>query len=436
MLDTLCKLRNGPLLPRLQTIGVHRKLPCDIVQFSAIIAPPTLTEINLDLHELKAGTLPALATSCPAVQHARFVTDPWTGDSAELADTVPLWRGLREFSLRVTLLNTRGSRPTTPIILDYRLLHELSMLPVLDKLRIDMYPAVSNPQFRGGNRFLERPFLFRSLLRLALSGDTSLIRVMLEDISSPSLLELEIRSHDTSVFSVPEPLIRDRPFVRDLQKLKIVYSQPQNGHHGTVVLGAFLLPLSHMHRLRELSLSIGNFFMITYPIESTDADWGACVPSWPHLRRLEIIDGNRAATRPTMRTLVLLARHCPRLESIEMTMCEEEHTAHGQAGSHVPMDPGVGERSANLEVLPVHAHLTHLQLRYSVFPGCDLDNVARDMARMFPRLFKVTRVIEVPLDPPPVPRMYANVGIYLARGKFRAQEVAWEEFMHLVKRHQ
>lgn len=73
-----------------------------------------------------------------------------------------------------------------------------------------------------------------------------------------------------------------------------------------------------------------------------------------------------------------------------------------------------------------HKHLSRLQLRNSVFADHNLENVVQDIVTMFPRLSKVTHIIEIDIvdDRRPVIQGQHQNEFRL----FWCKEVPWEAF--------
>ena len=127
--------------------------------------------------------------------------------------------------------------------------------------------------------------------------------------------------------------------------------------------------------------------------------------SWPLLRHLEFVDGigpnDSARIRITHRTLVHLAKLCPDLTSVALSLSHIAGTDTASTGGP----------------LPVHPHFERLRLQYSSLD--DLNAFASSLARMFPRLETVTRM-DTPTNLTPWERRQL-------RG--RLTECPWEELI-------
>ena len=158
-------------------------------------------------------------------------------------------------------------------------------------------------------------------------------------------------------------------------------------------------------------------------MEIGDSDWEVFAPAWPRLRDLAILDGDSSdAGRPTVRTLVYLAKHCPELRSISMTLKDVKAVNAGARGHD--SNP-TRELDLDADTLPTDIHLTHLYLRHSSFSKPRMGIVAHTLAKIFPQLCKITRLAQ----PPP---MRSSSGRILAQ-PYMVHEIAWDDLMHAVE---
>ena len=404
MLKELREMKDAPLLPHLRTatITLHRDivLSYDPIDLIAQTAPQTLTEVglaivergadNLDQAREFAYNLPALVEAFPAVLRVSLTVPPGV-DFARIARSVARWRKLRSFALSVE--GTCCAGPAN--IMDYRLLQELSAHPTLLDLKLAInWPGFYEAQVPGREALSGEPITLGTVRSLCLSyRDTVTARQIFEVMSLPALQELEVTTTELSLVTDLPPMLESRVSVCTLRKLSIIAAPYFISHaashvrNGRVVSASFLRPLKHLHRLEELFLKVGVIHS-SCTMETCDADWDDLAPSWPRLRILVVEDSHGAGisngpsvTFPSVRTLVHLARHCPELRSITMTLRgkgRKESDARTLATS-------------DSATLPVHLRLTHLHLRHSIFGVGHYKYVPQILARVFPRLIVVTK---------------------------------------------
>ena len=198
---------------------------------------------------------------------------------------------------------------------------------------------------------------------------------MLDDLDFSHLRELQVDVFDGAAFPNLPAVFAASAFASTLELLDVRSHSYEAGLVGDARVrftGSQLRPLSHLYRLRSISLSTHGS---SATIEIDDADWEYLARAWPDLESLSIADSResingRLPTRPTLQALVHLARYCAKLRSAEMT---------------VDMGPVHID-----EALPVQPHLNVLKLRHATCE--DVGAVAGCLAQLFPHLTAVSRL--------------------------------------------
>ena len=361
LLEPLRSAKGEPLLPNLCSVtlqvglsGVHS------VKFITNIAPTSLRNLSLRLHasSLNSGgnhSLQEFAAQYFSIRRVTFDIDLDAADAATLAGLVTNWHSLSSFNLcSVPGLRVHNS-PHDPAKIR-RLLTNLSMLPDLEELEFESLLHYNPHEHPGA----DQPLVFRRLRYLTITSNfAGIVQALLEAISSRFLRELRVRAYDFPAVHGVLRYIRSCGFWNTLERLTVtVPLEPRVEERDAMfVLGSDLQPLTHLHNLRELSLQIGRRGLPSCHFETTDNDWKLLASSWPLLRDLDISDGEgtslRAWTRPTYRSLVHLARHCPNLASVSMTVLKMKSTSLEVASAF----------ESDTRSLPLHAHDIYLSLR-------------------------------------------------------------------------
>ena len=340
-----------------------------------LIMSPRFVADNLDLE--------TLVSACPSVRHVKFDLSPEV-DLAALGSVAARWRTLRSFTIRVSSVHVEH----IPVkMMDYRLLHDLRLLPELDHLEISMLTSSNEIYLASREASAGLPFLFPTLRRLRVrsrdvSGDVSIVRSLLTDILSPSLRELDVTASGPSIFATIAPIVRTSPYSHQLVKLCIsLFSCPPGPVPLVVVSALDLSPLQHLHALRFFSLKISRPVRRVH-IDLSDEDCDNLAASWPLLRNIGIEEDTAlrfrglSVIRTTPKTLVHFAHRCALLNDAALTMSDATFK-YADEGSDAPL---------------IHTHLKYLRLQLSDIKN--LDGFAAYLAQRFPRLTQITQLIE------------------------------------------
>ena len=448
MLSALRDAKCAPLLPNLKSVTIQRFIvqPGNVPDFVQCISPPSLQELSLEVghwqrplvHDGDAGEeqkLLTLAKGLPLLQQVTLQVNPAICRFAALAEAVVPWSQLRSFEFRL-IPPDRHINAHDPVA-DYRLLHELSRLPVLEELVLQLRsPPFHSPTgsvwISGGEGFTERSFVFRALRRLRISArDTTAARAILDAISSPALRELDVATLDLTVFTTLISDIRARPAITLLTKLTLSGFSGTGGQN-TIVPASALHPLTHLHQLRYLSI---NAYIHECPsaIAVGDVELEMFTRAWPQLCEFRISDGYGPTVGRTVQTLVHLARHCPTLWHATTTLDDNSQCwpdlQELEKHSDERAEDGLTRNSRpTLDSLPVNNHLTHLRLHHSSFADDHLDILARVLAKMFPRLCVVTHMVKN--SPAPGGR-----SLHMAM-QLPYRETAWKKLWDLISDYQ
>ena len=329
LLDELRAEKGAPLLPnlrsaslRIQSISSRHE-----IAFITAVAPPSLSEFALTLPASRGEPLVdqirPLAASCPTVTQATFYVDRASADIASLAAVIELWPSLRTFALRFSLDQDWRDQDT---VMDRQLLQALAMNPSIENLEFDL--ALRNfrdPIYSTNGQSLNPVGAFKTLRKLGITADnTAILQAVLDDISSPTLQELNVSTGDTQVVAQFPQYLEACTLAGTLKRLTIA-SRPWPGLPNTTTMSAYhILPLKNLHRLQHLDLYLGHSY--TYVLETSDDDWAILASSWPRLQTLCVHDGkdhgSPPSVLPTYRALVHLARHCRELCRVVMTIID------------------------------------------------------------------------------------------------------------------
>ena len=447
VLDELRTIKGGPLLPNLRRCIVtdcgfpHSQ--CDAIHFVLRVSPPSLTSVTLSVFEdSDAGSmrdrLLALAMGCPALQSLQIEMEFETVGLDLLADMVPRWPKLHLFALHMLSIGDDNTAMRTAFASD-QLLHALSELPALEWLSIQE-PSQWSDEDRTdqGDAPTNHTYIFPALRHLVIGTCHAMTaKKLLSTISSPALRELRLAGSDPAFLTSLLPVIQQHSSADALLELWVgpngteIPGRALSGAAPNAIAAFTLRPLMRLNAIQVLSLTCSRGPPYTTLLTS-DEDWEAFAPAWTHLRHLFITDSRYEdmPAQATVRTLICLAKHCPDLEHVSMTLgetgvCQNRPHNSGQSSSNSRSD---SSEDVNIDgdLLPIQTKLTRLDLQYSSFSDAHVKVVARILARVFPKLHRITHFDDTNL----LSHQGRRWGVALW-----PKRVDWDELLHLINQY-